>query len=321
MMESKLHHVDNGAGWRLGLSQAWDPMTLDPARRPVAIIPGYGMNGFIFGYHPRGRSMVEALAAQGFEVWVVNLRNQEPSVSTGGGREYSLRDVSVTDLGVAVRTILEQTRTDTDRVDLIGASLGGTMAYVYLVLEPDHHVGSLVSIGGPLRWERVHPVLRFSFGCECIARLLPTRGTRRLAGLALPLMSRAPWLLSIYLHPELVDLSAADQLVRTVEDPNKTLNLEISRWIRERDLVIDGTNITEGFRSVTCPLLCVIANADGIVPPETAASALRVSGSGVRDALDVGTVDMRYAHADLFIGNDSERDVFVPIGTWLSEQR
>jgi len=194
------------------------------------------------------------------------------------------------------------------------------MVYVHTVLCPDTPVGSLVSIGGPLRWERVHPLMRYTFGVECIARLLPTRHTRRLASLVLPQLVHVPWLLSIYLHPELVDLSAASQLVRTVEDPNRTLNVEISRWLRRKDLHIDGVNITEGFRRVQNPLLCVVANADGIVPVATATSALRVSGSAVRDTLEVGTATVRYAHADLFIGHDSERAVFAPMGEWLAAQ-
>ena len=56
-MIQKTHYVPNGDGWLLALKQTYEPQALDRTRRPVAIIPGYGMNAFIFGYHPRGKSM------------------------------------------------------------------------------------------------------------------------------------------------------------------------------------------------------------------------------------------------------------------------
>ena len=43
-------------GWRLHLTRTLSPSCLEPSRRPVIVVPGYGMNGFIFGFHPAGRS-------------------------------------------------------------------------------------------------------------------------------------------------------------------------------------------------------------------------------------------------------------------------
>ena len=55
--------VDNRAGWRLALTRYRE--TREPKGRPVLIVPGYGMNSFIFSFHPNGPSMVECLAARG----------------------------------------------------------------------------------------------------------------------------------------------------------------------------------------------------------------------------------------------------------------
>ncbi len=51
------HLVPNGDGWRLAIKQTFHPARLMRRRRPLLIVPGYGMNAFIFGYHPRGQSM------------------------------------------------------------------------------------------------------------------------------------------------------------------------------------------------------------------------------------------------------------------------
>jgi hypothetical protein len=128
---------------------------------------------------------------------------------------------------------------------------------------------------------------------------------------------RVPSLLHIYMHPEMVDLSDIDAVVATVEDPNRRLNREIAEWIGTVDLTIDGTNITEAFSGDTRPILCVVANADGIVPPATAMYPREISGSTTRDVLWVGTDKKRYAHADLYLADTTQLDFFAPLGEWL----
>ena len=66
-----------------------------------------------------------------------------------------------------------------------------------------------------------------------------------------------------------VDIRFIDQMIPTVDDPNRLLNRQIAEWIGTRDLLLDGVDITKAQSRVTTPLLCVLANADGIVPPET----------------------------------------------------
>lgn len=316
-METHLHHVPNGDGWDLAIKQTLDPACLDHERRPLVIVPGYGMNASIFGYHPNGESLESFLAHAGFEVWSVNLRTQGPSIRRGGSRCYGLRETSLVDLPAAINYIGNRTRTKQRRVDLIGCSLGGTMVYVYAALWGTERVGSLVTLGAPLRWVRIHPALRLAFASETVAGLLRMKHTRTLARLGLPLAARIPGLLSIYLHPEIVDLSRPDLLTRTVEDPNPTLNREIARWIRRVDLVIDGKNLTEELEKVSNPLLVMLSNADGIVPPETALAALAAVSSPCAETLTCGTDDIPMAHADMYISHYAQPLVFGPLAEWL----
>src|SRR5690242_8776332 len=74
--------VDNRAGWRIALSRYCQAR--EPKSRPVLIVPGYGMNSFIFSFHPTGPSLVECLAARGLEVWTVDLRGQGRSIRARG---------------------------------------------------------------------------------------------------------------------------------------------------------------------------------------------------------------------------------------------
>lgn len=316
-------HVSNGDGWLLHLKGTRAPDTFDPKLRPVVIVPGYGMNSFIFGYHPRGTSMERVFAEAGFEVWSINLRRQggsKPSQRTAP--TPTLERCACVDLRAALAGVMSQTASDADRADVIGCSLGGSFSYAYLAANPTAHlIGSLITVGSPLRWDAIHPALQLAFRSPALAGAVPFSGTRKLARVALPLLAKVPGLLSIYMNTAHVDLTHAEALVRTVEDPHPDLNRDIALWMRSKDLLLGDLNVTRALRGVDLPLLVVLANRDGIVPAPSVLSAREAWGGGDVQVLHVGDARQWYAHADLFIGNDAPAHVFSPMMTWLRDRQ
>ena len=315
-------HWAKSSGWALDVRRHSAPGRTARGRRPVLLVPGYCMNTTPLGFHPNGPSMIEFLVERGFEVWTSNLRGQGESRSEGGPRDVGFRVLALEDLPAALGHVRAHTETGVSEVDVVGCSLGGTYVFAYLAHRPKTHgVGSVVGIGAPLRWASAHPLLKLAFASPAVTRRLKVSGTRRLAGRVLPLVAaRAPGLLSIYMNTSIVDLSRADELVKTVEDPIPKLNSEIARWFKSGDLVVDGVNVTEALRQVDRPLLCVVANRDGIVPPAAAKSALSVMGSRERRELPVGDDETWFAHADLFISRHAQQRVFAPLADWLLER-
>lgn len=307
-------------GWKLALARHSLPSALDRARRPLLIVPGYGMNGFIFGFHPRGTSLVRHFAEAGLEVWVANLRGQGQSRRvTPDAPGPSLRRYAEQDLKHVLDAVVEHTETGADRVDVLGASLGGSIAYAYLALDPSPRIGALVTVGSPLKWRGVPALLRVPFRSSRVAGLVRVTNTRRLAELAMPVAKRVPSLLSLYLNAAHVDLDAAAIMIRTVEDPDPRVNADIAKWLRGGDMILRGVNVTEALRGRPEPLFVVLGNKDGIVPQASALSVTDVWGADVR-TLTVGDERAWYAHADLFVGNDCPACVFTPIAAWLRER-
>ncbi|MBK7973634.1 MAG: hypothetical protein IPK07_10300 [Deltaproteobacteria bacterium] len=316
-LDIRTDYVPNGAGWELKLKRVVSPEHLRPGLNPLAIIPGYGMNAFIFGYHPSGESMEEFFARRGFEVWSLFLRKQRGTRRRGGTTRFGMGEVAITDLRAAFDHIHSVTATGATRIDSIGCSLGGSYQYIHASLVPDNRMGAIVSIGSPLAWHDVHPLIKRLFGNPRIVGSVPFAFSSHLAELGFPLLKRVPSILKIYLHPEITDTSKISTLVKTIEDPIPQINREIAEWIRKRDLVLSGRNITRAMQHVKNPLLVVVANADGIVPEATVLSAFEASGAERKDVLRVGTDALRFAHADLFISRHSHELVFEPIAAWL----
>ena len=318
-MRTERHLVPNRDGWLLSLSQTWDPRRLDRSARPLLIVPGYAMNSFVYSYHPHGVSLEGYLVQAGLEVWRVDLRAQGGSVKDGGDEqlEFRLEDLALTDVGAAVEAVLAHTKTRARRTDVLGGSLGGTLMFMHAALRPKSRLATLVCMGSPLRWVKVHPLMRLAFASSTIAGMVRLRNMRRLAEVALPLLARhTPWLLSIYLDPKITDVSKAQEMARTVEDPNRTINRQIARWIRDRDLVVGGVNVSERLTRVRNALLCILALKDGIVLPETAAFPYAQIGSTSKRLLEVPM-----AHADMFVSNQARERVFKPIRDWLLERQ
>jgi len=315
-------NVNTGDGWQLHLERTRSPAHLDRALRPVVIIPGYGMNGFIFGFHPRGTSLTKHLAEAGLEVWVANLRRQGASRAMHRKPGVpALRTLAEVDVTSALDAVLEHTETTAKDVSIIGCSLGGSIAYAHLALVDRPKVGALVTVGSPLRWVDISPLFALPSRLPRLLAMLRMSGTRRLAGTVLPLLARAPRLLSIYMNAAHVDLSCAAELAKTVEDAHPRTNHDLARWIAARDMILRGVNVTDAMKDQNIPLLVVIGNRDGIVPEQSALSAIEAWGGSDAEVLKVGTPDDWYAHADLFIGNDAPSVVFDPIAKWLRERR
>jgi pimeloyl-ACP methyl ester carboxylesterase len=122
------------------------------------------------------------------------------------------------------------------------------------------------------------------------------------------------------MNPEITDVGAAREMVKTVEDPNRHINREIAEWIRRRDLWVGGVNVAQGLASLNLPLLCIAARGDGVVPLATATFPYHQIGSSSKELLVVGDAALHIGHADMFISNEAHERVFHPMSRWLLEQ-
>lgn len=311
------HYVRTPDGWSLHLRRTVSPEHFQANTQPLLVVPGYGMNNFIFGYHPRDTSMERCLAEGGFEVWSFNLRGHGDSQPTGKrAGPITLKAYATQDVPALVNHVLGATRTTASSLVLIGASLGGTVAYLYLALTDNAPVSALITMGSPLRWSEVHPLVKAVFASPRLAGAVTIKGSRRLLQGLLPALRKAPSLLGIYMNTATIDMQHIRELTRTVEDPLPSINRELAIWLATRDLIIDGVNLTSAVGHVMLPLLVVLANRDGVVPPATTLSATAAWGGPV-EVLQVGDERNWYAHANLFIANDAKQLVFEPMIAWL----
>ena len=318
-LEVREQYATTADGWSLRLRRTVSPQHFDAATKPLLIVPGYGMNSFIFSYHPRGTSMERCLAEGGYEVWAMDLRGQghsRPTVDRPGA--ISLENYASIDVPAAVERVLGGTQTNARSVTVIGCSLGGSITFSYLALSGPRRVSEIIAMGAPLRWSQVHPLVRTLFASPRLAGALRLSNTRRLLMTAFPLIRRMPSLLALYMNTATIDVDQIHEMTETVEDPDPGINRDIAYWIKQRDLILGGVNVTEAMSKIKLPLMIVLSNKDGIVPERTALSAASAWGGNDVNILRVGDDKNWYAHANLFVADDAPRLVFDPILAWLA---
>ncbi len=312
--------IDNGAGHALSVKRtAQGPWA---GARPVVLVPGYGMNSFIFGFHPRGASIEAHLAARGLVVYSCDLRGQGRSKRPGTPVDPGLGDLAVEDLGAVVRYVADREAAAfggaPPDVNLVGCSMGAALAFAHVAVHPGAKVHALVSLAGAVTWRKAHPIVKLAFVSPALAGLVRVQNTRAIARRVFPAIARvAPGLLAPYLRVGTTDISRAHEMVETVEDPSPRLNREIAEWVRRGALVVRGVDVSHAIRSMRHPFLCVVAAQDGIVPPETARSPHDDIASDDKELVFVGDAHTPFAHGDLFVGDGAQEKVFEPVARFL----
>jgi pimeloyl-ACP methyl ester carboxylesterase len=313
--------VSNDCGWDLAVRRVSSAPSVKGAR-PVLIVPGYGMNSFIFGFHPAERSLEATLAHHGLVVYAADLRGQGRSRrAEAASDEYGMAELAIDDVGAVIDHVRK--REGVDSVDLVGCSLGTSLAFGHLAHRGSNKVGSFVSLGGLVRWVEVPKVLKVAFAWPALVGMVKMQNTRKFARHALPFVTRTfPRLLSLYVNASSSDLARASEMVQTVEDPHAGINREIAEWIARRDLILRGVNVSTAIESMDNPLLCVVAKEDGIVPEATSRDVYDRIGAKDKELLVIGgDASHPIAHADLFLSKGAEARVFSPIAKFLLDRR
>ncbi len=264
-------------GWELRLFRSPPPLGGDALGRPVLMLPGMSANRFSFGLRP-GTSLAGALNAAGRDVWILEFRGAASSVWRGSGRGVVDLDRKLRfDIPAAARAVRQLT--GAEAIDLVGHSLGGLFAYLYLGGPDAEPVGRAVTLAAPGSFTQF-------LGRGRALIHLPVRVlaplARQLSGFGLPALARTagpvPHLVAMRRHFHLGGVDVATQrawLDHAVEDlPGGDL-AQILAWaatgrLRGRD----GDDYTDRLSRVRQPVLVIASAGDKLVAPGQRRQAL-----------------------------------------------
>jgi polyhydroxyalkanoate synthase len=126
---------------------------------PLLIIPPLMVKPDIYDLRP-GRSFVEFMLRQGFDVWLVDFGRPDER-----DRDFRLEDYLLHPINTSVEKIREVT--GSRQVSIFGYCFGGVFATIYTALERTEAVRNVVMIGAPFDYEKLgvyHTIANLAVG-------------------------------------------------------------------------------------------------------------------------------------------------------------
>ncbi len=299
------------------------PMGAASKRPPVIFCHGLAMNRRALALDPQ-RSLARLLAERGRDCWLLELRG----ASNARHGSETLRASFDTYLREDIPTALAYVRaaTDVDRVDWVGFSMGGMLAYAHLGAMQGDGVRRLVTIGSPVRFKGyvgrrfmgAAPYVFSPFGLHVGAPLgWLASGAAPLLWPGLPLQITHGFRGHHYAPATLRSAFAAG----FSNVPAGVMN-EFARWVRDDALTSDdgACDYRASLSAVTVPTLVIAGDRDRLALPACVREAYERVGSAEKRYLEVGPAagaHAHYDHLDLILGGSAVDEVFSHAIEWI----
>jgi len=272
------------------------------------------------------RSIAEVLQQAGFDVWLLDLRGHGEALQLQSGERqrhgWSLDDYGAHDLHTAIKHI--RTATETDKVAVIGHSMGGMVAAAYHGHHGDDWISALVVVGSPIQFTERDVVLNLGDLAMKVGALWRNFGMHTGAELlghipgGVPVHGEGLLFNPKNLAPE-IRTRMLKEIVSPVSREEMQQFIEIFR--QGRFVSADGTlDYVEQLSKLDVPFLAIAGSVDRIVPPSRVSPWVETVSSTDKTYIEVGiqsgyTAD--YGHLDLVMGDAAASEIHEPIATWL----
>jgi polyhydroxyalkanoate synthase len=289
-------------------------------RGAVLLIHGYGQNRYV--WHLPARSFSNYLAAEGFDVWNLDLRGHGRSRHLGARPPRDLADYVREDVPAALAEV--RATSGHDRVYLVGHSLGGLISYAAAPALADQ-VAGIITLGSPYHFTRGSRFLS-TFGNVMLAidqRLplgdgLPLKDAGEIMRLARVFIESPLFPLPIRGHnPGAIEPKILGQHMSLAMDRGSVAVMR-NLFLRAAQARASGHRLgvlygyAAAFEALELPLLVIAGSEDGLAPPESVRPAYERSSSP----------DKTYrvfpnGHIDIVVGRDASETIWPLIATWM----
>jgi polyhydroxyalkanoate synthase subunit PhaC len=297
------------------------PESAAPCHAAVLLVHGFGQNRYT--WHTSRRSFANYLAAEGFDVFNLDLRGRGRSRRFGALHDTIIDDYIREDVPSAIRTVLRVS--GKQQCYLIGHSMGGIVSYAVAGSSMRNEVAGVITFGSPYR---------FGLGSRFLAAFGPLLYGARLTGIfdrnpPIPIrwlgrqMSKRRWLwdnprIPIPMrpwHPRSMEPDIlAENLAAAFEHTRVAIALGLVGLGSESALKShDGLNdYGLAFELADKPLLVIAGSRDALAPPASVRPVYDRSRSS-----DKTFREFPLGHIDMLLGRAAPQTVWPLVRTWL----
>jgi alpha-beta hydrolase superfamily lysophospholipase len=321
----EVHFATTEDGWKIAVHRYRPPDR--KFQEPVFLCHGMGANRFNYDMAD-DRSLAQELCAQGFEVWVVELRgtgmSSRPRWFSPYGWNYNFDDYLGKDIPAALEVV--RAATGSAQTFWAGHSMGGMLGYAWLGLRGDHGIRGLVTISSPVDVGASKAIMRFRplIWLMALGRAV---AWRPMAGFFSPFLGRHTGFLTrlVSVRDGMKGAILRRCLANLVENTTGAVLRQFLSWARSGEF--GSRNGEESYLSnlgsIRESVLIMAADADSIAPPDAVTPAYRLIGAEDKQIRVFGRDrgdDYDLGHGDVLVGDHAREVVYPEIVDWLKKR-
>jgi len=326
-IKAQLFYAETVDGWKIALYRYLPKDGGIEGQAPVLLCHGLGANRYNLDA-PGRLSLARWLVGKGFECWVVELRgagkSTRPTLFNDKKFNWNFDHYVKCDIPAAL-TLIQQT-TGKDQVHWIGHSMGGMVAYAYLMTHDPAPIRSIVAIASPSFAHVAHPLIDRLTPLRRILKYLPRIPYAGASALLVPVMPLfKPTLGRLFANPKNMRTIDLQCLVAMVpQDLPLSLLGQVLDWYADKGFVDDYKRL-EYFRElgrIETPALIMSGACDRLTPPDDLRYVYDQINSSDKKFMLFGKetgCHHNYGHIDLVLGKHVHDEVFPHIHRWLAK--
>jgi pimeloyl-ACP methyl ester carboxylesterase len=326
-LQGKIFHPTTSDGWLLTLEH-FPPSKEISRKYPVILCHGLAANRNYFKIN-EDNSIVALLQEKGFDVFLLDLRGRKDAESPSlwfGNKTYSYNfdDYVNLDIDTAISEVIRIT--GASKVNWIGHSMGGMIAYARLGAIKEDRIANLITFGSPFSFPEPNNTIKSWKKYSVLLPFIPI----------VPVATLAKWREHIKFL-KYSEAGAGNMVyweINIDQDIVKTLRLngviqistnelsQFSHWtedgsIRSKDGLLDYTSL---LNKIHVPTLLVWGTRDNLAPAHVVRNVFENLGSKDKSIQIVGRSQGHsedYGHTDLLIGRNAYKESLIPAIDWL----
>ncbi|MEE2788315.1 MAG: alpha/beta hydrolase [Myxococcota bacterium] len=324
MNESERHFGRTNDGWTIALHRrraSWGTS----AQPPILLCHGLGANRFNLDA-PGPRSIARWLANEGFDVWVIELRgaglSSRPSSKNQLQWNWTFDDYVNHDIPTALDVI--ERVTGHRKVHWLGHSLGGMVAYAFVINHGNHRLQSIATVGSPSFSRLGNDVFDRIAGFRKLVglvRRLPYERSGYLLVPTVPIFKETlGWLFG---HPRNLESRTLRQLLtRLPSDLPTSLIMQLGDWYVDGGFTDSSgqKSYSKALATIEAPTLLIVGNKDFLTPPADIQYVYDALSSSEKKLVVLSRANgcrYDYGHIDPILGRYAQDEVWPLIKGWF----
>ena len=320
------HRITTRDHWELSIYE-FNPEVLPSPFRPILLVHGLGANAYNMASPTYEANLAEYLSSRGHHVWLLEMRGTHRAKHLGQHPKkprHRFDDHVFYDAPAAIEFVRQKTHSPD--IHWAGHSLGGMVAYGYILNDLGNHIKRLVTFGAPTLGSPLPIGLELFSKTKPLSRFIP-----RLPITGVPFIAKlAPRLFryvaaQVTSHAKNIPKEDVYGLASMAMEPiETTLLVQLADYIHEIQSASKSSKFLywNQLENITCPTMLIAGTKDYLAPLQEIERTCEGIGAHRKELVICGKdngFELDYGHIDLVLARNARKEIYPHVARWFED--